>query len=64
MDAIRYGLVHLFTLGASHHLDEVMGLPSPYRDPDPGDLNRLAGMRVVPSSELDHGMFVASELVF
>lgn len=64
MDAIRYGLVHLFTLGASHHLDEVMNYASHFRDPDPGDLNRMSGMRVAPSSELDHGMFVATELVF
>jgi hypothetical protein len=24
LDAIRYGLMHLFELGAMHHLDEVM----------------------------------------
>jgi len=64
MDAIRYGLVHLYELGANHHLSEVMGPMAYYRDPDPGDLNRLSGMRMTASSELDHGMFVATELVF
>jgi len=64
MDAIRYGLVHLYTLGANYHLDDVVTATAFYRDPDPGDLNRLSGMKIQASSELDHGMFVSTELMF
>jgi hypothetical protein len=64
MDALRYGLMHLYELGANHHLEEVYTPLQGYQDPDPGDLTRMSGMQGAATAELDHGMFVSTNLNF
>ncbi len=32
MDALRYGLMHIFELGAKYHLEDVLSLKEPYEE--------------------------------